>query len=389
MNILGFEQFINEMYLSDKYKERIKVYPGEARRSDSKSAVESKLVSPEGWAELLIMDENGKIINSYGRDKVSTSDILGGMLFDKKSMLKDIPKILSKAMNYLGSSEIIKNFEPDNKEYKYYLVDLGIMEMVQKHLTYYPVFVKGGDTSRKYEGRNFYAVAATRLNEPILYSFFYSASPNEISQKYLYDQAMWHLNKAASEGKTDYKPIRSEEFMQSCLMVHPYGKDFVLKIDLNKESVEAVEKDILSQLKMNEPVKDEPKEKTDGIPMEARGQSHLSITPGKTIGLIIPYISAEEFTIVTIKEILNIKKIQDALKFKSGLRDIDSIDISWVKEGDEKGVPGRSTIKRGTVFQTRFKKKYVKCKVSEDKSFITPNANVISEGSVPIKITRY
>jgi hypothetical protein len=382
MKMLKFDQFLLELESSTKYKEMTKVFSNDDKRSNSISVVEPKTISPKGWGELILFNEEGVALNAFKKDRLEVQDILSGFLFDNKKIVYQIPKILSSAMNILADNKTLE--ELDLKGSKYHILDLGQIEMWNGKFSYYPVFVPAEVERKKFKGGHFYAVAERSLFAPKLLAFFYGQNPEDMSPTYLAHQALFQL-KQSKESKID-----TEDFMENYSIVNPYGENFILTLDFTKTTMDSIledaKKQINKQIASEEPSKF-TKNIKDSLPI-GRESSQISIRPGKQIGLIVPFISQTEFTMVTVKEILNLKDIQNSLKFRGGLGEIESIIISGIPEIEGSNKIVRSSLKKGSKIKWKSKGGGIKTgKISSDGSFITPDANLISSGTIPVRIS--
>jgi hypothetical protein len=368
------------MHFTQNYKEVTKVYPDNEKRGGSRSIIEPKKISPEGWGEMILLNEEGKMLDSYQKMKLNTADILKGFVYGKEDLTNKIVKIITNAINSLATSKKIEEFKPIEKS-KYYLIDFGKIELWNGKFSLYPILIPNNTDMRKYQGGRFYAVAEESLLEPSLITFFYSQDPDKISPKFLFHQALYQLNKAKGK-KTDEK-----EFMDNVQIVNPYGDDFILRLDLTKNTSKEIERSILDQINgtPEETTEIEKEAQPNNLEDSTRRKSSIQIAPGKKIGIIVPYISKDNFTEIEIKEILNLKEIQNASKFIRGLGDINYIEISWARK-DGKLI--KSKLERGSKIQWKKKGEIITGKIEEKGPMIVPNKEIIAQGSIPISVLR-
>jgi hypothetical protein len=370
------------MFYSKAYREMTQVYPDQQKRSESKSVIEPKTISPEGWGQLFLLNEDGVILNAASKQKIEIKEILDGFLHHNKNLVDSVPKILSKTLNLISNNETILNFNPKNYgDYEFYILDLGKIEMYNGKFNLYPVFVPNELQRQRFRGGHLYAVAQKGLFEPQLFSFFYSDDPDKISPNYLADQALFYLKKSKGV-KVDQK-----DFLDNYTIVYPYGKDYTVVLDFTKPNIESILNDVKNQVNKSENSVEIEDVEISGIPTAEKRSSQISIRPGKKIGLIVPFISKTEFTMVSIKEILNLKEIQNALKFRGGLGEIESVNISWILEEGQQSKVVKSSLKRGTKIKWKSKGGGLKeGKITSTGSFITPDVNLITSGVVPVRI---
>lgn len=387
MSILKFSGFLNEMELSQEYKDVIKTYPLSYKKELSKSVVEPKTVSPEGWGQLFLLNEDGVILNAGSKQKLELKSILDGFLHHDKQLTDRVPKILATTLNMLGDNETIKKYKPNNYEnYKYFILDLGKIVLYNGNFNLYPVFVPGHHSVQRFRGGHLYAVAYRNSDsEPELMSFFYSDDLENMSPTYLADQALYHLKKVMK--RVTFEKIDREDFMENYKLVSPYGEDFVLTLDFKKPTEQEILSDALRQINKSEPSEVQEEPKRIGMSVADRESTQISLKPGKKLGLIIPYISETQFTMVTIKEIVSLQEIQNAMKFRKGLSEIDNIIISCTLDGEDSNKIIRSTLKRGSRVSWKSKGEMKQGKISSNGSMITPDINMLSKGIVPVRVT--
>jgi hypothetical protein len=379
MKILNFKNFLIEMEPALVYQDMIKVYSDSEKKSNSLSIIEPKTISPRGWDDLRLFTEDGNELIPNKRGEITLEEIFGGFLFDNQDLAKKTPRIIANALNMIAYNKPLQELNPKGE---YFILDLGKIQLWNGKYALYPIFIPADREMRKYMGDHFYAVAEKSIFQPKIYAFFYSKDRDQISPTYFAHQALFHLKSAKK------KRIEEDVFMNNYQILEPYGPNFVLRIDFSLGSVDLIEKDIERQiLKIEKPKK--PEESRGQLLQSERGISQISLRPGKKIGLIVPYINKEKFTQVIIKEILNIQEIQNALKFRKGLGELEKVEVSWTIEGDTSGKTSRSVLKRGSKIEWKPKGgDLVVGKISDGpSSFITPDVNLISSGTVPVKLS--
>lgn len=381
MKVLKFEDFINEAYLGKRYKEMTSITPLKSvNPANVISIIEPKSRSSQGWSELVLYNEDGKPLNANTRNKLATEEILGGFLFDNPELVEKVPSIISKSLNILTNNQTLEKFKP--KGSKYYILDLGKAFLWNGKMRLYVEFVPSDPDRKRYRGGHFYAVGRGGPFGPELFSIFYSGDKGSMAPEYLAHQALYHLKKDKGE------KIEEKDFMDNYEVVYPYGEDFELSIDFTAYTEDFILREVLRQVDKSQlPPKMMRRGDVEGETLPSRKPaSQISIRPGKKIGLIVPFISKDKFTTVTIKEILNLKEIQDALKLRGSLGDIEELVVTWYLD-DKSPKPVRSVLRRGTKIKWESKGEGTKeGKIVTEGSFITPDKNLILSGVVPIRV---
>ena len=381
MNILNFNDFLNEAYLSKKYQELTNITPLKSvNPANVISIIEPKSRSGQGWSDFILYNEDGRPLYANTKNKLATDEILGGFLFDNPDLIEKVPAIISKSLNIFTNNQTLEKFKP--KGSKYYILDLGKVFLWNGKMRLYIEFIPSDPDRKKYRGGHFYAVGKGGPFGPELFSIFYSGDKGSMAPEYLAHQALYHLKKDKGER------IDEKDFMDNYEVVYPYGEDFELSIDFTAYTEDFILREVLRQVDKSQlPAKSTRRGDVEGSGLPSKKPvSQISIRPGKKIGLIVPFISKDQFTMVTIKEILNLKEVQDAMKLRGSLGDIEELVITWYLD-DKSPKPVRSVLRRGTRIKWDSKGEGTKeGRIVSEGSFITPDKNLISSGVVPIRV---
>jgi len=253
----------------------------------------------------------------------------------------DVLSLVSSALNRMTRGAQLIEWEPKPDDRYVYLLDFGKLALAGGDKEYFVHLAAGnpnakGDMIDKWEtGDNIWGFADHRKEELQAMTLkFYPSTEEGLSM------AKRAAMRDAGMGVADFYGSSRVEF--------PYGKNFVLLLDLSDTSARGRVDKIKDQLAGG------------NIILGPSGKEYIStieepptrktITPGDKIGLVVKYADPDNPIMGTVTSILNMNDIKDAQKMKS-LGTIQEIKVSFlpsdpqhVKVGSN-GQPLQITIK--------------------------------------------
>ena len=222
----------------------------------------------------------------------------------------------------------LQDWNPNPEDKYTYILDLGRIALTDGDKRYY-IHISGGnpdgEDGRWDIGDKVFGFADKRY-----------VQLQTITLKY-YPSTADGLNKARAAAKKD-SGMSPTDFYASSRVEFPYGRRFVLLLDLSDPSTESREEKIISQLR-GEQIILGPIPEIEHKTFIEEPITRKTISPGDPIGLIVKYINKETPIMGTIVSILNIKEIQNFQKLKS-LAEIKEIKVSFLIANPEEAIRG-------------------------------------------------
>jgi hypothetical protein len=359
---------LDEIRFSDHWKDRTSIRNPDWT-GDSRVLPRTKN-TPYGFSLEYLTDDDG---TRYSLDDIIPPD----------TTRDDILKLISTALYRMSRGTVLQNWDP-NPDNKYvYILDLGRIALTDGVKNYY-IHISagnpGGEGGRWEIGDNVFGFADKRKNELMT-----------ITLKY-YPSNIDGLNKAREAARKD-ADMSSADFYSSGRVEFPYGKKFVLLLDLSDPSTRNREEKIKSQLK-GEEITLGPEEEIEYVPTVEDPIIRKTISPEDRIGLVVKYADPDNPIMGRIKAILNMKEIQNFQKLKS-LSEIKEIKVAFLPE-DEKHIKKGSD---GNPLQITLKIVegskiiidgigYTVLGESGDKPLITSEPSILNKGSVQTWVKR-
>jgi hypothetical protein len=368
MEILDFTSFVNEMFLSDHWKERTSERGESGKKTDgsewtwkSSSRILPVEKSEHGWELAALLDDSGREISKY--------DFFVPVTYEKESILS----LISDCLRQMTRSSAFERYVPKTKK-RYLLMKLGSVSLWNGIKE-----AKVSFRAKDYEGDGVYGIAGWDpiLDEYKAITILFHGSKNTDRDSFIRNVSD-HLNKI--------KKVKYEDYFGEVDFVYPYGENFKCVIDLTQSNITRLENQIKSQVEgFNPGVK---KEKKDPSEIEEVYEGQFGFSPGRKISIKVPYIDAENFTEVEIKGIVNLSEIQNyskSLNYDKATEvkiSFSPIDKSLKKEKDGKEIYGVYTLRERSEFLNHHKKRLRIEK--RNKSIIVQNPTIIKKGSIPV-----
>lgn len=291
----------------------------------------------------------------------------------------DVISLVSYGLNRMTRGVQLIEWEPKPDDKFIYMMDLGKLALVGGGKEYFVHLAAGnpegkGDMIDKWEtGDNIWGFADRRKEELQAMTLKYYPSTEEGLS-----MAKRAAMRDAGMGVADFYGSSRVEF--------PYGKNFVLLLDLSDPSARDRENKIKDQL-AGEDIILGPSGK-EYISTIKEPPTRKTITPGDKIGLVVKYADPDNPILGTVTSILNMDDIKDAQKMKS-LGTIQEIKVSflpsdpqYVKVGSN-GKPIAITIKiMGGTKIVIDGEEYEVLGEEGGKPLVTSEPSIIDKGSV-------
>jgi hypothetical protein len=329
--VLNFSEFLNEVSFSDHYKQRTS-NKGFSGNISNQSRILSRTKSPKyGWELVLKNDE--KYINL--KDFIEKSD----------KTQEQVEDLVSFSLHSILRSDYLNKLKPvSNKDYL--LMYMGKIKMSngEENATVY--FDTGYDPQgQPYETAEGIYLTSSKIGSDYKAVTFYYLPPGKRGQN-LFKEDFFLQKRRELGAKT-----KSSDLHKMYSFYFPYGEDFILELDLRKNEDE-IKKSIKSQLnelnKNKEETEDANLSQQDNIDTsspemvgsgdndkkyEIKDRSYTgqyTLAEDQRIGIIVPFIDKENFTVVEIKKILNLPAILASSK------DAKEVKISYSIVEEEK-----------------------------------------------------
>jgi hypothetical protein len=296
---------LDEIAFSDHWKNRTGIRNPDIT-GDSRVLPRNN-ITPFGFSVEYLIDDEGT--------RYSINDIITpGQTRD------DILRLISTALYRMTRGVSLQNWNP-NPENRYgYILDLGRIALTDGNRRYY-IHISGGnpggEDGRWDIGDKVFGFADKRY-----------VQLKAITLKY-YPSTADGLNKAREAARKD-SGMSPTDFYASSRVEFPYGRNFVLLLDLSDPSAANREEKIRSQLR-GEQIILGPAEEIEYEPIVEDPITRKTISPEDRIGLFVKYANPDGLIMGRVKSILNIKEIQNFQKLKS-LSEIKEIKISFLPE---------------------------------------------------------
>lgn len=366
MVILDFNSFVNEMFLSDHWKERTSEKGESGKKANgsewtwkSSSRILPIEKSEYGWELVALLDDSGR--------EISKHDFFVPISYEKETILS----LISDCLRQMTRSSAFEKYVPKTKK-RYLLMNLGSVSLWNG--------IKEAKVSFKvknFEGDGVYGVAGFDpvLDEYKAITILFHRSDEEERDNFI-KNVFDHLNKI--------KNVKSEHFFGEVDFVYPYGENFKCVVYLTESNITTLENQIKSQVEGFKPsVK---KEKNAPAEIEEVYEGQFGFSTGRKISIKVPYIDPENFTDVEIKGIVNISEIQNyskSLNYDKATEikiSFSPIDESLKKEKDGNEIYGVYTLREKSEFLNHHKKRLRIEK--KNKSIIVQNPEMIKKGLV-------
>lgn len=302
---------LDEITFSDHWRERTAIRNPEWT-GDSRVLPRTNN-APYGFSVEYLIDDEG---TRYSIDDIITPDITRD----------DILKLISTALYRMSRGAVLRDWNPNPEDKSVYILDLGRIALTDGDKRYY-IHISGGNPKEGEDGRwdigdNIFGFADKRNVKLMTITLKYYPSTADGLNK-----ARAAARKASKKSPTDFYASSSIEF--------PYGRRFVLLLDLSDPSSVNREEKIMSQLK-GEQIILGPEKKIEYVPIVEDPIIRKTISPENRIGLIVKYADPDNPIMGRVKSILNMKEIQNFQKLKS-LAEIKEIKVAFLPE-DEKHI---------------------------------------------------
>lgn len=232
----------------------------------------------------------------------------------------DVLSLVSSALNRMTRGAQLIEWEPKPDDRYVYLLDFGKLALAGGDKEYFVHLAAGnpdakGDMIDKWEtGDNIWGFADRRKGELQAMTLkFYPSTEEGLSM------AKRAAMRDAGMGVADFYGSSRVEF--------PYGKNFVLLLDLSDTSARGRVDKIKDQLAGGDIILG-PSGK-EYISTIEEPPTRKTITPGDKIGLVVKYADPDNPIMGTVTSILNMDDIKDAQKMKS-LGTIQEIKVSFL-----------------------------------------------------------
>jgi len=372
MEILDFNSFVSEMFLSDHWKERTSERGESGKKTGgsewtwkSSSRILPIGKSEYGWELAALLDDSGREINKY--------NFFVPISYAKESILS----LISDCLRQMTRSSAFERYFPKTKK-RYLLMKLGSVSLWNGIKE-----AKVSFRAKNYEGDGVYGIAGWDpiLNEYKAITILFHGSKNEDRDsfiQYVFD----HLNKI--------KKVKSEDFFGEVDFVYPYGENFNCVVDLTESNITKLEYQIKSQVEGFNPNVTKEKKISGEIEEVYEGQFGFSV--GRKISIKVPYIDAENFTEVEIKGIVNLSEIQNyskSLNYDKATEikiSFSPIDKSLKREKDGNEIYGVYTLREKSEFLNHHKERLRIEK--KNKSILVQNPSLIKKGSIGVWVKK-
>lgn len=297
----------------------------------------------------------------------------------------DVLSLVSYALNRMTRGAQIVEWEPDPDDKKIYMLNLGKLVLAGGDKEYFVHLSagnpknKGGMTDKWPPGDVIWGSADYRKIgdlQGITFKFYPDTK----------EGLNWMKESTRLDAKNIWKDMTVADFYASSRVEFPYGKNFLLLLDLSDPSVRDRESKIKNQL-AGEDIILGPSRK-EYISTIKEPPTRKTITPGDKIGLVVKYADPNNPIMGTVNSILNMNDIKDAQKMKS-LGTIQEIKVSflpsdpqYVKVGSN-GQPIAITIKiSGGTKIIIDGEEYEVLGEEGGKPLVTSEPSIIDKGSV-------
>ena len=362
---------LDEIRFSDHWKERTAV--GGSDWIGFSRVLPHTPNTPYGFSVEYVTDDAG--------NKLSLDEALEVLGNHPK---EEILKLISTALYKMSRGAELQEWEPDPDNKYLYIMDLGRIALTDGDKKYYLHMAGGnpmgkGKLSKWETGDNVWGFADKRKEELMAITLKYYPSTPE------------GLNMAKEASRKDAN-MSLTDFYGSSRVEFPYGKNFVLLLDLSDPLVRGREDKINAQLS-GEAITLGPSGK-GYVPISDDPILRKTISPGDRVGLVVKYADPDNPIMGNITAILNMKEIEDAQKIKS-LGDIKEIKVAFLPENPEyikKGSDGNplqiplKIVEGSKIIIDNIG--YTVLGEAGNKPLITSEPSIISKGSVQTWVKR-